>query len=76
MIVRIEDAEDADRMRCSLCSLGSRLLASLARHLNVAHSRGREFITDNLVVNIFCKLHTSVNSYLSPLICLANIQTR
>lgn len=69
--------QDADLLRFSLCIPGSRVLASLARHLNVAHSRGREFITDNLVVKVFCKLHTSVTSYLCRLFaCRANTQTR
>ena len=69
--------EDADLLRFSLCSPGSRVLSSLARHLNVAHSRGREFITDNLVVKVFCKLHTSVSSYLCRLFAWsANTQTR
>ena len=67
--------QDADLLRFSLCIPGSRVLASLARHLNVAHSRGREFITDNLVVKIFCKFHTSVISYLSQVICLLRWQT-
>ena len=63
------------QMCCSLFVVAApQRLASLARHLNVAHSRCREFITDNLVVKIFCKLHTSVISYLSQVICLLRWQ--
>ena len=73
--VRNEDSETqwpqaADVMLSLFVEAALQLLASLARHLNVAHSRCREFITDNLVVKIFCKLHTSVISYLSQVICL------
>ena len=73
IVVRNEDTG----CRCAALFVvaATQRLASLARHLNVAHSRCREFITDNLVVKIFCKLHTSVISYLSQVICLLHWQT-